>query len=112
MFRGKDIAVKLGVSKQTVSAVLSGRWRDRRICSQTRDRVLATAGKMGYVPHHAGRRLARARSGRATSFDQVGLIYLASGEMHLDPVCLAMMGGAEHELSKLHASLTFVRVSE
>src|SRR5690348_17537218 len=51
------------------------KWRERRICPQTRDRVLATAKRMGYVPHHAARRLARARcDARQTSFDQVGLI--------------------------------------
>jgi DNA-binding LacI/PurR family transcriptional regulator len=68
---------------------------------------------MGYVPHHAARRLARARSvSQQTSFDQVGLIHIAMGREHLDPVCLAMMEGAEYELSKLHASLTFLRVGE
>jgi len=68
---------------------------------------------MGYVPHLGARRMARTRSNtRATSFDQVGLIYLASGDLSADTVCLGMMGGAEHELSKLHASLTFLRVRE
>src|ERR1051326_7041675 len=113
MIRGKDIATKIGVSKETVSAVLSGRWRERRICSQTRDRVLTTAREMGYVPHHAARRLARARpNSNSTSFDQVGLIYLVEEGGYMDPVCLAMMNGAELELSKFHACLIFVRVTE
>src|SRR6185295_16856304 len=59
---------------------------------------------------------ARARSdSRATSFDQIGLIHLTRPDTKnsfVDPVCLAMMQGAEYELSKLHASLTFIRVSE
>ena len=68
---------------------------------------------MGYVPHSAARRLSRARpNNKSTNFDQVGLIYLASSDMHLDTVCLAMMSGAEHELFKLQASLTFVRVTQ
>ena len=112
MVRAKDIASQIGVSKETVSAVLTGHWRERRICSQTKDRVLATAHQLGYVPHHAARRLARARpESRETSFDQVGLIHLLGPGHGLDPVCLAMMSGAEPELSKLHACLTFVRVS-
>src|ERR1041384_1532449 len=116
MIRGKDIAKRIGVSKQTVSAVLSGRWKELRICHRTRDRVLATAHQMGYVPHHAARRLARTRSdSRATSFDQIGLIHLTRPDTKnsfVDPVCLAMMQGAEYAFSKLHASLTFIRITE
>lgn len=113
MIRGKDIARRVGVSKETVSAVLSGRWEERRICLRTRDRVLAAAQRMGYVPLHAARRLVRLRSGNhATNFDQVGMIYLMDMENDLDTVCLAMMRGAEHELARLRASLTFLRVSE
>jgi DNA-binding LacI/PurR family transcriptional regulator len=113
MISGKDIANRIGVSKETVSAVLSGKWRERRICTETRDRVMATARHMGYVPHHAARRLARTRhNNKSTNFDQVGLIYLSGEDMQLDTVCLAMMSGAERELSKLQASLTFVRVTE
>jgi len=71
---------------------------------------------MGYVPHHAALRLSRARSNNnSTSFDQVGLIFLArpdASHAFVDPICLAMMQGAEYELSKLHASLTFTRISE
>jgi DNA-binding LacI/PurR family transcriptional regulator len=71
---------------------------------------------VGYVPHHAARRLARTRSGaRSPSFDQIGLIFLTNPNTpgaYIDSVCLAMMQGAEHELSKLNASLTFVRVRE
>ena len=68
---------------------------------------------MGYVPHQAARRLARARSdSRATSFDQIGLIYLTETDIYLDAACLPMMQGIEHELSKLNASLVFVRVTK
>jgi len=74
---------------------------------------METATQLGYVPHHAARRLARARAhSHATSFDQVGLIYLAGLDIHLDTICLEMMGGAEHELANLQASLTFVRIQD
>src|ERR671927_271833 len=53
----------------------------------------------------------RRPTSRAASFDQVGLISLIGADEYVDVVCHAMMGGAEHALSKLQASLTFVRVS-
>jgi len=110
----EHIATASGVSRSAVKAVFNPDPRIR-LGSETRQRILTTATRMGYVPHHAGRRLARAHSDRATNFDQVGLIHLIWPDAqhgYVDPVCLAMMQGAEYELSKLHASLTFVRVSE
>jgi LacI family transcriptional regulator len=43
-----DIAVKAGVSKATVSYVLNGRKNGVRISDETRERILAVAGEMGY----------------------------------------------------------------
>ena len=110
----KDVAGRLGISQRAVAFALSDSLHARKqLRAETRHRILETAQQMGYVPHHAARRLARTRSDRrTTSFDQIGMIYLADSHLDLDTVCLAMMGGAEHELSELHASLTFVRVRE
>ena len=111
------LARRLGVSRQAVGCAL-GNYPpcSIKLSPQTRRRILETARLTGYVPNHAARRMARIRPDRrSTSFDQVGLVYLPlPGEpnAYVDTVCLAMMQGAEHELSKLHASLTFVRVSE
>jgi len=111
------LARRLGVSRQAVGCAL-GNYPpcSIKLSPQTRRRILETARRMRYVPNHAARRMARIRPDRrSTSFDQVGLVYLPlPGEpsAYVDTVCLAMMQGAEHELSKLHASLTFVRVSE
>src|ERR1041384_1689589 len=109
----KNIARRLGLSRQTVGFALSEEsWAQNQLRPETRDLVLKTARRMGYVPHFAARRMALTRStSRAASFDQVGLISLIGADEYVDVVCHAIMGGAEHELSKLHASLTFVRVS-
>jgi len=108
-----DIADRMGISKQSVGFALGNYPNSRtRLGFETRRRILETARRLGYVPHHAGRRLARARSSsRATSFDQVGLILLPGADGAVDTVCLMMMQGAEPELYQFHASLTFVRVA-
>src|SRR5262245_28125176 len=109
----KEIANRLGLSRQTVGFALSDEaWAQNQLRPETRELVLKTARRLGYVPHFAAQRMALTRStSRAARFDQVGLISLISAEEYVDVACHAMMGGAEHELSRLHASLTFVRVT-
>ena len=115
MVTQKQIAQRLGISRSAVACAFHPRLQ-RYVSPRKRRQILDTAQRLGYVPHHAARRLARARSStRSISFDQVGLVYRplpGESSAYVDTVCLAMMQGAEHELSKLHASLTFVRVSE
>jgi len=104
------VARAAGVSPTTASLALN---HHPRVALRTQQRIAETAARLGFVANHLARRLARSRSdSRSTSFDQIGLIYLPGADIHVDRVCLAMMSGAEHELSKLHASLTFVRVNE
>src|SRR5687767_14493182 len=111
----KKIANRLGLSQQAVAFAFQAN-PGKHLRPETRDLIVQTAQQMGYVPHHAARRLARVRADSADhNFDQVGLIYLSNPDIptaYVDAICLEMMKGAEHELSKLHASLTFVRVSE
>ena len=109
----KEIGDRLGLSRQTVGFALSDEsWAQNQLRPETRDLVLKTARKLGYVPHFGARRMALTRStSRGANFDQVGLISLIGADEYVDVACHAMMGGAEHELSKLHASLTFVRVN-
>lgn len=57
----RDVAHAAGVSQTTVSFVLNGR-TDQGISEQTRQHVLATAHRLGYVPSAAARSL---RSGRS-----------------------------------------------
>src|ERR1051326_2614480 len=111
----RHIAMAVGLSQSSVKALFRSDPRIR-LRPETRRRILTTAHQMGYVPPRAGGRLARSRpNNKSASFDQVGLIHLTRPDAKnsfVDPVCLAMMQGAEYELSRLHASLTFIRVSE
>ena len=56
-----DVAARAGVSRTTVSFVLNGRG-DAKIPAATRERVLAAAAELGYVPHASARQLAGGRS--------------------------------------------------
>jgi len=57
----KDVARVAGVSRTTVSLVLNG-VVGARIADQTRDRVLAVAGNLGYVPNALAQSLKTRRS--------------------------------------------------
>lgn len=58
-----DVAARAGASASTVSSVLSGSWRSRRISATTADRVERAARDLGYVPNLQARGLRQARSG-------------------------------------------------
>jgi len=110
MVTQKQIARQLGVSQSAVACALHPTLHSH-ISSHKRQRILDTAERLGYVPHHAARRLTRRRFQQPSSaFDQAGLIYFGGKSQYLDPVCLAMIFGAEHELSRLQASFVFVNV--
>lgn len=64
----KDIARKAGVSISTVSYALNG---SSRVSDQTRDRILAIANEMNYIPNRAGQNL------RGKSTEIIG-VYLTS----------------------------------
>ena len=55
----QHIADEAGVTKATVSMVLSG---DKRISEATRQKVLKTVRRFDYVPNEAARRLSRGKS--------------------------------------------------
>ncbi len=57
----QDIANRLNVSKMTVSRVLSNR-NSGAVTEKTRNLILETAHKMGYVPNYAARSLATGRT--------------------------------------------------
>ena len=56
----KDVGALAGVSTASVSRVLSGR---RPVTESVRERVVAAAEQLGYVPNHFGRALRRQQSG-------------------------------------------------
>ena len=67
----RDVAARAGVSRTTVSFVLNGVTK-ANISEETRDRVLAAAKELGYVPDAAAQALA---SGRAQT---IGLVFSQS----------------------------------
>jgi DNA-binding LacI/PurR family transcriptional regulator len=58
-----DVARMAGVSRATVSAVLNGRHGNIRVSDATRQRVLAMATTLAYVPHATAQALRRQQSG-------------------------------------------------
>jgi len=58
----KDIALLLGVSKTTVSWVLSGQSQHRKISDETRDRVLEAAKSLHFEPNYFAKGLYSGRS--------------------------------------------------
>ncbi len=56
----RDVAREAGVSTTVVSRTLNGKGE---ISAGTRERVLAVAARLGYVPHAAAQALARGRTG-------------------------------------------------
>ena len=60
--RQADIARLAGVSQTTVSLILSGNHADVAFSDETRDRVLATARSLGYVPDPIAQRLSRGQN--------------------------------------------------
>lgn len=60
--RQAEVARLAGVSQTTVSLVLGGNKQGITLHPDTRDRVLAAARELGYVPDPAARRLAAARN--------------------------------------------------
>jgi LacI family transcriptional regulator len=57
-----DIAERIGVSKMTVSLVLNNRKSGLRISDRTRERILATAQELNYIPSFSARSLARGKT--------------------------------------------------
>jgi LacI family transcriptional regulator len=57
-----DVAARAGVSPSLVSRILSDDG-NLRVRDETRQRVLATAAEMRYVPHHLARNLRASRAG-------------------------------------------------
>lgn len=60
--RQADIARLAGVSQTTVSLVLNGHKAGFALAKETRDRVLATARSLGYVPDPIARRLSQGQN--------------------------------------------------
>lgn len=88
-----EVAKLAGVSRSTVSFVING-VEKANIGAATRERVLAAARELGYVPFAAGRSLA---SGRTNT---IGLIISDAEHLRVDafiPQLLYSLGSVAHE---------------
>jgi LacI family transcriptional regulator len=95
----RQIAQELGLSVTTVSRALAG-YGD--VSQQTRDRVVAEADRIGYVPNEVARRLQKGRS------DAVGLVIPDSHGGLDDPFFIKVIDGAARRASELDMDLVVV----
>jgi len=69
-----ELAEKIGVSRQVISAIINETWKDKRISEATYERVKHAMEELGYVPDKAATAL------KKSSRDLIGIIY--HGPLH------------------------------
>ncbi len=113
-----DVALAAGVSKTTVSYIVSGRRTgDARISDATRERVLAAVAELGYAPNQTARNLRRQRNERiclvlpsfgVPSHDLMVQQLQLAADSHGYTIIVAVASTAERErqvLDQLHRRL-------
>jgi DNA-binding LacI/PurR family transcriptional regulator len=99
-----DVASRAGVSPGAVSFALNDR---PGVASETRERILAAAGELGWSPSHRGRSLSK-----AASFT-VGLVLTRSADsVAADPFFPAFIAGVNTALAPQQQSLLFTVVPD
>jgi DNA-binding LacI/PurR family transcriptional regulator len=99
-----DIAARAGVSKGAVSYALNGQ---PGVSEETRARILAIAGDLGWYPNRAARSLSASRA------DSCGLVLARpSRVLALEPFFMEFIAGVEAELSSRSVALTFQLVQD
>lgn len=92
----RDVAKTLNLSITTVSRALDG-YAD--VSEETRQRVIATAQAMGYVPNRAARQLRRQRT------DTIGYIVPAEKPQFADPFFAEFIAGLGDEAANVNYDL-------
>lgn len=102
-----DVALAAGVSKATVSYIVSGRRTgDARISDATRERVLTAVAELGYAPNQTARSLRRQRTERVCvvlpnfgvpSHDVIVQQLQLAADLHGYTVIVAVASTAERE---------------
>jgi LacI family transcriptional regulator len=85
----QEFAARLGLSVSTVSKAMNDR---EDVSAKTRERVLAAAVKLGFVPDPAGRRLRRQTS------DTIGFVLSAPQAHFAHPFFLDMLAGIDEAI--------------
>ena len=86
-----DVAKKLNLSITTISRALDG-YED--VSDQTRQRVIKTAGEMGYAPNRAARQLRRQKT------ETIGFIIPSIAKRFNEPFFMEFISGLGEELSR------------
>ncbi|MFE7404958.1 LacI family DNA-binding transcriptional regulator [Isoptericola sp. NPDC057559] len=97
----KDVARHAGVTHAVVSRILNGD-TSLRVRPETRERVLAAAAELEYIPHHAAKALRESRA---------GAIGLAVHDLS-NPVYGEVIKGAQEALSAHHSVLMLADAAE
>ena len=100
----RRLADHLGVSIGTVSRALNGR---PDVSEETRQRVLAAAAELGYVPDQSGRSL------RQGTTNAIGFVIESASDSqgNIDNFFLSVFDGVQHVLSRHHLDLVVLPCS-
>ncbi len=100
----RHIAERAGVSKGAVSYALNGR---PGVSDDTRERILAIAGELGWYPNRAARALSAARA------QACGLVLARPARLlALEPFFMEFIAGVESELARRSVALTLQLVED
>ncbi len=73
----EELAGKIKISRQTLSAIINGTWKEKRISEATYKRTMALIDQLGYVPHSSARHLSKKKK------DTIGMIYHGNFFSHI-----------------------------
>ncbi len=73
----EELAGKIKISRQTLSSIINGTWKEKRISKATYNKTMALIEQFGYVPQSSARQLSK------TKDDTIGLIYHGNFFSHI-----------------------------
>lgn len=73
----EELAGKIKISRQTLSAIINGTWKEKRISEATYQRTMTLIDQLGYVPHSSARHLSKRKK------DTIGMIYHGNFFSHI-----------------------------
>ena len=97
MIKLKDIATEMDVGTSTVSYVLNGKWREKRISEGLASKILGKAGELNYQPNLLGRHLRTQRT------NLIGIIFTHLTRLHY----FSILKGIESNLTPKGYSFLF-----